>query len=608
MAENKILIYVAGNPDAYPLEYYDTDSENYAGVIPRLLEQFSAQSNYQVVYYDPGEKDQREQLAGNLQVDLLSGYTEGDPVPDGGEKLLLFRTVSQDEELSYYLCATEVAPENFIRDLSAFLSAVSQERVTGLLLETAAEAPKPVPTAHTLALWGVVLALALLAAAAGLLARHYRKALKTANQELERDKDTGLGNVEHLKHYCRRFINDKNRILYSLMYFYVDTDSLHRQAGNQDTDDVLRWCAEVLKDQVTQTGILVRAAENGFAVLRLSVSQERTAEWIATVLEKIRSYPLENAKAFQVGAAVGVYPLTMDGQDLDEIIFDTAQEARRALDSHEDCLFFTHETQNRIRMEQELRATVARALDSNEFQLYVQFYVDAHTSRVVGGEALSRWLHPRRGLLLPGTFVPALEREGLTYKLDYHCLSSSCGLLQELWEHGVNDFFLSCNFSRETFAAPDFVERCQEIVGSYTFPRKMLVFELTESVSTQSGALIQSNMQRLRNYGIRSVLDDFGEGFTSFSDLQEYQVDGIKLDKGLIDNILTEKTNAILRAMVQIGHEMGLTILAEGVETEEQARALREIRCDVIQGYHFHAPIPRAEVADRLLSQTATVP
>ena len=600
------MIYVAGNPDAYPLEYYDSAAGTYEGVIPRLLESFSAQSGYQLAYYAPGEKDQRESLAKNLQVDLLSGYADSGSIPAGAEELLLFQTAFQGEETSYYLGVTAAAPERLGADLTAFLSAVSQEEISGILMETAAR--PDAPGALTLALGGAALILGILAAAAALIAGRFRKKLKETRRALEYDQETGLGNLNSLRRYYRQMVNDKNRILYSMLYFRLDTDSLRRQAGNREAESVLRFCAIVLEEHITQTDLLVRAAEDGFALLRLAGDQERIKAWADPVLRKIRSYPEEHGKPFSVEIGVGAYPLAMDCRDLDEIIFNAAQVAQRALEDKADCRFFTHALQSRIRMEEQLRSTVAKALDGNEFQLYVQFYVNARTSRIVGGEALSRWLHPERGLLLPGDFVPALEREGLIYKLDYHCLRSSCAFLQALYQRGIRDFFLSCNFSRETFAAPDFVERCREIIDPCDFNRGQLIFELTESVSTNNYIPIRNNMQALRQYGVRSALDDFGEGFTSFADLQEYPVDGIKLDKGLVDHILTKKTNSILRAMVQIGHEMGLTILAEGVETDAQAQALREIHCDVIQGFRFYAPIPQAEAMEKLLRQHRDTP
>ena len=601
--EDRILIYVAGNPDAYPLEYYDSASESYQGVIPRLLEDFSAQSSFEVVYYQTEGADRRDHLADYLQVDLLSGYTQGDEFPNGTQEILLFPALIQGQEQSYYLCSTRAAPQELVTQLEAFLASVSPQTITGLLLETtAAQTPtsfSPLP----LALGGAVLAALLMAAGAALAVRHYRKRIHRIQQDLEGDEATGLGNFDYLQRYYLQMVNDRNRVLYSLVYFYVDTDYLHRMASSQEADEVLRFCAVVLQEQAADTDILAKVSRHGFALLKLSGNPEQLKTWIATVLHKIRAYPQTYAKSLEVRIAAGVYPLKMGDRDLNEMIFNASQEARSALNQQEDCSIFSDESRKRIQMEQKLRATVERAMERREFQLHIQFYVDSATHQIVGGEALSRWVHPDQGLLPPSVFVPVLEREGLIHRLDYHCLRSACLFLQELFDRGIQTFFLSCNFSRDTFASTDFVPCCRAIIDSFRFPRELLIFELTESTSVKHLAQIKANMAALKRCGIRIALDDFGEGFTSFSDLQEYPVDGIKLDKRLVDNALTKTGQAILRAMIQAGHELDLTILAEGVETASQAQVLRALHCDVIQGFQFFAPIPEAEARERLLSQ-----
>ena len=603
----KSLIYVAGNPDAYPLEYYDEATGTYQGVIPQLLARFSEESGYDVVYYSPQAKDQREHLAKNLQVDLLSGYTQGDDLPGGCTTVQLFHTVSGDGgDISYYLCATEAAPAALLDELSAYFAALPQETVSSILMETSA--PSQSLTGLYGAIGGLALGVVLLLTILLLTIRRYRKLLRQAQQDLECDGTTGLGNLDYLQRYYSQFVRDKNRVLYQLIFFYVDTDRLSRLAGGQECAEALRYCAVTLQGYTADTDILAKVSEHGFVLLKLSATPEQTEECISAALQKIRAYPQTCGKPFDIHVSAGVYPLQAADRDLQEMIFNASQTAHSAYQAQEDFRVFSNETQKKIHTEQALRLTVDHALEHHEFKLYIQFYVDAHRHCIVGGEALSRWLHPEKGLLLPNVFVPVLEREGLIYKLDYDCLRSACAFLQKLADQGVQSFFLSCNFSRETFSAADFPQKCMEIMEDYRFPRELLIFELTESTSAKHSSQIRENMQALKAYGVRIALDDFGEGFTSFADLQQYPVDGIKLDKGLIDNITTKNGIAILRAMVQVGHELGLTILAEGVEQEEQAMALQQIHCDVIQGFRFYAPMPDSACMDKILEQFAGVP
>lgn len=599
--EEKTLVYAAGNPDAYPLEYYDADSQTYRGVIPELFREFSAESRYEIVYYQAGKTDNREHLAENFQVDIVSGYIQGDTVPSGMQALTIFRTTQAGEDVAYQLCFTGAAPESLKSDLSEFLESVSQEKVSGHLI-TAAE-PMRNPVGFYWGLGTLSFAVVILLSMIVLLVKHYRKKLKKAQQNLEIDETTGLGNYDYLVRYYKQFINDRNRILYSLVYFYVDTDRLRRLGSSEETDEFLRYCAVVLQEYTADTDILAKVSDRGFVLLKLSSNFQELDEWFTPLFYRVRAYTQKYAKSFDVGMAAGVYPLKAEDRDLNEMIFSASQAAYVAAQEYRDYMICSDQMLQKFAEEKQLQSNIEQAFAKNEFQLYIQFYVDAHSFQTVGGEALSRWNHPQKGLLTPNFFVPLLEREKKISKLDYYCLRNVCSFLEGLFENKIETFFISCNFSRETFAAADFVDRCKEIINAYHFPRELLIFEITESVSTKNISQIQRNIIALKEYGIRIALDDFGEGFTSFYDLQKYPVDGIKLDKGLIDNITTQNGEAILKAMIQVGHELGVTILAEGVETDEQVQALQKLRCDVIQGFRFYFPLPDREAKNKVLEQ-----
>ena len=602
--EETIVIYGAGNPDAYPMEYYNPQTQCFEGVIPQLLSRFSAQSRFQVVYYPSQGEDARRDLAENYQVDFASGYTQEDVFPVGGEELAVFQARIEGEEVTYYLSFTKVAPQQFKQELAQFFQSLSQEEISGVLVEQAQMGYEQVSPGLPAVGWaGLGVAFALLLAALVVLAHRTRKKLGQARQERERDPVTGLGNVDYLYRYYPQLVNDQNRVLYDLVYLYLDVDRLRRVTGIGEVEGALRYCGVILQEYAGETDLLAKVSENGFALLKLRKDPQAPLEWLERALERIRDYPQVFSKPFDLFVSAGIYPLTSSTRDLDEIIFSAGQVALDALKQQKSYDFFTRETQEKFHLEQQLRATVDHALQAGEFQLYIQFYVDSRHYNIVGGEALSRWMHPEKGLLMPGVFVPFLEREGIVYKLDYVCLRSACQFLQRLYEKGVEDFFLSCNFSRDTFAAPDFVSCCREIIGQYQFPRELLILELTESIAVSHLDRIQRHIVELKEFGVSIALDDFGEGFTSFADLQQYPVNGIKLDKGLVDHYATRSGRAILRAMVQVGHELGLTMLAEGVESQEQADALAQMQCDVIQGFHFYAPVPQAQAWEKILQR-----
>lgn len=598
----KSLIYVAGNPDAYPIEYFDADAHEYRGVIPELLREFSEESQYDIVYYQADGTDRRAELALNSQVDLVSGSTE-EGLAEGLDSISVLGARSDGQEYDYRLYFTDSAPTVFKAQLNMYLSSVAPEEITGMLIDSA-----NAPQSSGALMWtagGLGLLVLALAVALALCARHYRAKLRSARLNVESDETTGLGNLDYMNRYYAQYINDKNRILYRAFYFYVDTERMSRISSASESDEFLRYCALVLQEYARDTDILAKVSDNGFAMLRLTGDADRLDEWIGTILGRIRAYSKLYSKPFEVNMYVGVYALKPQDRDLSDIIFQASQGAYAAERDETDYVICSSQMMEQLIREKQLQASMDRAFNSREFQIYIQFYVDAQSLKIIGGETLARWNHPQRGVLMPDAFLPMMEREKLVSRLDYYCLREVCDFLEALSEKGVDTFFISTNFSRETFAAADFVAHVKETMDAYSFPRELLIFEITESAAVRNIAQIQQNIAALKEYGVRILLDDFGEGFTSFYDLHRYPVNGIKLDKGLVDQVTTNTGASIVRAMIQVGHELDMTILAEGVESDEQVTMLREAQCDALQGFRFYHPLPQWDARDKILRQFA---
>lgn len=591
--EEKLLIYVAGNPDGYPLEYYDPDAKVFKGVIPEILEDFSKQSSYEIVYYQADGKDHRKEFAENYQTDLLSGYMTGDEIPQNIGSAFLFQANYEGEAYDYFLYFTQAAPEAFQTQLTAYLSRLSKEQITGLVLE-AASVPRSRRDFYliTAALSALVL---VLTAGILFLRRFYRKRLSHELERLQTDETTGLGNMEYLIRYYNQYVNDKNRILYQLIYFHVGMDRLRRVGSCEEADDFLRYCGAVLNEYAQDSDILAKISDDGFVLLKLAGNNESLDQWIRAVLDRLRTYASANAKPFETNVYAGVYPLRSQDRNLDEMIFQAAYGAKAAMRRDEEYAVCTREMAEKIAEERQLQASIDQALTNHEFQLYIQFFVDAQTHRVVGGEALSRWNHPQKGLLTPGVFIPMMEREKLISRLDYYNLDQACIFLEKLHQEKEESFFISCNCSCETLVSEEFAARAEEILSRYTFPKEQLVLEITESSYSGNIEQIRKNMLAVKRFGVRVALDDFGAGFTSIADLQKYPFDTIKLDKGLVDNITAPAGAVVLKAVIQAGHELNMALLAEGVEQDEQADILRDIGCDYIQGFRFSHPLPEWE-------------
>ncbi len=599
------IIYVAGNADAYPVEFYDADTGRYEGMIPELLREFSDASGYDVRYYQPEKGDQRASLAEHRQVDIVTAVGgETFSHADGGE-ITVLTAEENGEAVAYRLLLTDVAPESLLKDLQSFLDGVSAETRTGLLVQ-AGLLDRPKDHSGLLIGFGVALLLiAVLAAALGFMVRRYRRQVKEMEKDKEADDVTGIGNIDYLNRYFGQYLNDNNKILYHLLYFYVDTERLDRSGGRNHTNEMLRHMAMVLQDHTGDTDILARIADGGFVLLRICLDDREEQEWLLPVLDRLENAPWEKEGDKFPWFAIGCYRVQQDDHDLNEIVFDTAQCAQAAYREGESFRVCTDAVLRSLTEERQLQKEIKHGLANGEFQLFLQFYVDARDGRILGGEALSRWDHPVKGLLTPGDFVPLMEKEHLVAQLDYCALGNACRFLEEMHRIGRDDFFISCNFSTETFSDADFAQRCEEVFRPYDFPKSNLIFELTDSPAKGSAKQIAENLERLRNDGIGIALDDFGALFSSFHEILTYPLDMIKLDKHLVDSLGTKGGDSVVRGMISVAADLGLKVLAEGVETEAQAEFLRSSGCDALQGYRFFRPVPEYEARKRLLRKNA---
>lgn len=249
----------------------------------------------------------------------------------------------------------------------------------------------------------------------------------------------------------------------------------------------------------------------------------------------------------------------------------------------------------------QLKRQTIKGLRNREFKMYLQFIVDGKTEEIIGAEALSRWAHPQKGLLPPGKYIRLMETEKIIAELDFYLFEEVCRQLEK-WQREGRSLRLSCNFTRITIGYETFLPKLKKIAGQYDFDHERLVIEITEDVMEDNKEKAFENISRCKEMGFGIALDDAGSGYTSFSDLREYPIDVVKIDRSILQGAATERGAALLKGMIALVHCMEMKVLCEGVETEEQAALLRRLDCDYIQGYYFYRALPRKE-AERILRE-----
>lgn len=241
-------------------------------------------------------------------------------------------------------------------------------------------------------------------------------------------------------------------------------------------------------------------------------------------------------------------------------------------------------------------AEIIQALENHELKVFYQPQYDAITNKLVGAEALVRWVKPDGTMIMPGSFIPQLEEGNRILQLDWYMLREVCIFLKQQQEKMLHSVPVSVNFSRMHIYEADFVTRLCSIVDQHAVSRKMIEVEITESALVDQSEKIAEWISAIRSAGFRVAIDDFGSGLSSLSFVKDISVDVLKIDKSLLSrNCEDEKERIVLESIFNFAHRLKLTTVAEGVETREQLGFLRTCSCKVIQGFLFAKPMPETE-------------
>jgi EAL domain-containing protein (putative c-di-GMP-specific phosphodiesterase class I) len=244
----------------------------------------------------------------------------------------------------------------------------------------------------------------------------------------------------------------------------------------------------------------------------------------------------------------------------------------------------------RLELENDLRHALARG----ELRVYYQAEVEFETGRLAGMEALVRWEHPERGVVNPTQFIAVAEESGLILQIGRWVLYEACRQLKE-WEGQYKrdiPLTVSVNISGRHFAQATLIDEVADVLAETGIDPSHLIIEITESVAMEGAQTTIETLRKLKSLGVALAIDDFGTGFSSLSYLKQFPVDYLKIDKSFVDGVTFQgRDTAIVRAVIALGHALGLKLIAEGVETPEQVNKLRELGSEIGQGYYFAKPL-----------------
>lgn len=234
-----------------------------------------------------------------------------------------------------------------------------------------------------------------------------------------------------------------------------------------------------------------------------------------------------------------------------------------------------------------------KAIKNGEFRVYIQSIVDARTGLSLGGELLARWCHPERGILNPGCFLDDMIECGAISALDLFVFEEACKCQQRLQKNGIQ-MALACNFTRASLSDPEFIDSMAGIISRYDIDYSHIIVEITEVVAENDKRAAVEEVKTCKAAGCSVAIDDMGDGCTSLHDLVDYPVDIVKIDRSILLGANTSRGLKKLRNLITSAHKHGAKTVGEGVETEEDVRLLKNLGCDMLQGFYFSRPAPFA--------------
>ncbi len=432
--------------------------------------------------------------------------------------------------------------------------------------------------------------------------------LKETEEQLQKlahyDPLTNLPNRflinERLEHGVRRAQRRSDR----LAVFFLDIDgfkNINDSLGHLAGDRLLRATADRLRNVLRDDDSVGRIGGDEFLMV---LDDIRTYDDATTIAEKIigvlRKPMILEGRSISVSASIGISIYPDDGQTAETLMSNADAAMYNAKDQGRDTFRFysehlTRQAFQNVLIDSALREAIAR----KEFRLAFQPQVNTEDQSLLGLEVLLRWHHPPLGTVSPTQFIPQAERTGLIRDIGHWVLEQSCKQGSQWIADGLQFGHLAVNVSAPQFREEDFVDRVHQVLADTGFPPEKLELELTESVLVRDTERLIESMHKLRALGVMFAIDDFGTGYSSLSYLKRMPIDRLKLDKSFVDHITSDDSDrSIAGAVLALGEAMGLPVIAEGIEHEEQARVLQSLGCKQFQGYLYGMPMygPRVEV------------
>lgn len=426
---------------------------------------------------------------------------------------------------------------------------------------------------------------------------------KALYQAAFKDAITGNYNWNHLEAYLEvpedKGINDYAFAHFDIKEFRVINEAYGHIAANKVLTNI---------EQAMKNSDLVLASarchNDNFAMLLKDMPEEELIQKLNDFFEKLSV--LEEDPNYKIYYKCGLVPMQRAMLSGNRVA-DLAKMAQALATNQKktEIIVYTDEMHDNLSWGNYIKAYVETAIEEDEFLVYLQPKFDIQKEKIKGAEALIRWNYKGKEFLPPYRFIPFFEKDGSIAKIDDIVLKKVCQALAKWKTEGKPLYPISVNLSRSRLDDEKLIDKLVSIVDQYGVDHKLIDFELTESASYDNMEHMISVLEELRNRGFKISMDDFGTGYSSLSLLTKMPIDTLKIDKSFVDNVATENERKediiVIRHIITLAKELGFVCLAEGAESKNQVDRMRELGCEIIQGYYYSKPIPISEYEEKFL-------
>ena len=432
------------------------------------------------------------------------------------------------------------------------------------------------------------------------------EAAKLAANEIEHlayhDALTGLPNRPLFIDRLIVAIAQANRAHQKLAVFFLDLDrfkDINDSLGHTMGDTLLKAVADRIRRCIREGDTVARFGGDEFTLLIPKIDNIEDAAKIAVKINENLKMPFfVNERELFVTTSIGVSIYPADGADPETLVRNADTAMYRAKEQGRDNYQLYAPAMNERAVERiELENTLRKAISERHLVLHYQPQVNAGTGAVIGVEALVRWQHPEKGLVSPAHFIAVAETSGLIVPIGEWVLRTACAQLKQWQESMGADFTVAVNLSARQFQQPELVDMIREAIQETGIEPGHLEVEITESNAMQNAENTMFILRELKALGVRISMDDFGTGYSSLNYLKRFPIDTLKLDRSFVKDVTTDPSDAaIVTAVIEMAHSLSISVVAEGVEREEQLDFLRRQGCDTIQGFLFSKPLPAPDL------------